>query len=226
MNIVEDAWHGSPHNFKRFSTDYLGSGEGFNTFGWGLYFTGKREVADFYRKKLSRETGGEGYIYNVNLPDDGYLLWDTSLRKQPKPIQTVAFSFLKILEHPPQELRWGTHCEIEPNLRQSSAVIEGRGRTFKVYAEDGTWELLRVFDSLPDAIKAANAKIREQFLRQTGEQFYQDLTWSLGDAKQASLALLGKGIHGIKYLTGNDRKAEHGEYNYVIFDASHVNIKR
>jgi len=50
MRLVEgDAWHGSPRQFAAFSTDHMGSGEGFSSFGWGLYFTDTRAVADWYR---------------------------------------------------------------------------------------------------------------------------------------------------------------------------------
>jgi len=36
----------------QFSTDKIGSGEGAQAYGWGLYFAGKKEVAEFYRQKL------------------------------------------------------------------------------------------------------------------------------------------------------------------------------
>ena len=47
------AWHGSPHDFDAFSLDKIGTGEGAQAYGWGLYFAGKREVAEHYRKALS-----------------------------------------------------------------------------------------------------------------------------------------------------------------------------
>lgn len=46
-------YHGSPHRFDSFSTDHIGRGEGFQTFGWGLYFASREEIADWYRAKLS-----------------------------------------------------------------------------------------------------------------------------------------------------------------------------
>src|SRR5690606_17772255 len=51
------AWHGSPHRFDRFSTQAIGSGEGAQAYGWGLYFTDAKAVAEFYRDSLSRERG-------------------------------------------------------------------------------------------------------------------------------------------------------------------------
>jgi hypothetical protein len=49
----QSGWHGSPHLFNRFSTDFIGTGEGAQAFGWGLYFSGMREVAEFYKSALS-----------------------------------------------------------------------------------------------------------------------------------------------------------------------------
>ena len=45
------AWHSSPYYFERFTTDAIGTGEGSQVFGWGLYFASKREVAEWYRKQ-------------------------------------------------------------------------------------------------------------------------------------------------------------------------------
>lgn len=50
---LQAAWHGSPHRFDKFSTGAMGTGEGNQAYGWGLYFSGKREVAEWYRRNLS-----------------------------------------------------------------------------------------------------------------------------------------------------------------------------
>jgi hypothetical protein len=41
-------WHGSPHLFDKFSTDFIGAGEGVQAYGWGLYFTDKEGIARSY----------------------------------------------------------------------------------------------------------------------------------------------------------------------------------
>ena len=46
-------WHGSPYQFDRFSLEHMGTGEGVQAFGWGLYFAGNRDVAEHYKKVLS-----------------------------------------------------------------------------------------------------------------------------------------------------------------------------
>lgn len=49
-------FHGSPHRIlDRFSTEHIGTGEGIQAFGWGLYFTDLESIARYYAKKLSND---------------------------------------------------------------------------------------------------------------------------------------------------------------------------
>lgn len=48
------AYHGTPHEFDRFDVGRIGSGEGSQSYGWGLYFAGRESVAQWYRDKLTR----------------------------------------------------------------------------------------------------------------------------------------------------------------------------
>ena len=57
------AYHGSPYSFKKFSTQNIGTGEGAQAFGWGLYFTDLESIAMAYAKKLS----GDEYSYDGKL---------------------------------------------------------------------------------------------------------------------------------------------------------------
>jgi hypothetical protein len=49
------AYHGSPHSFDKFSTSQIGTGEGAQAYGRGLYFAEREKTAEGYRKKLSRD---------------------------------------------------------------------------------------------------------------------------------------------------------------------------
>ncbi len=51
--FAQRAWHGSPHTFDRFSTEHIGTGEGAQAHGWGLYFAENRMTAEGYRIRLS-----------------------------------------------------------------------------------------------------------------------------------------------------------------------------
>lgn len=51
--FAQRAFHGSPHIFEEFSTDHIGTGEGAQAHGWGLYFAADRDVAERYRNVLT-----------------------------------------------------------------------------------------------------------------------------------------------------------------------------
>jgi len=49
-----DAFHGSPYEFDKFTTQKIGTGEGAQAFGWGLYFTDLESIAKGYAEKLAK----------------------------------------------------------------------------------------------------------------------------------------------------------------------------
>jgi len=51
-------YHGSPHDFDRFSMDKIGTGEGAQAYGHGLYFAESPDVARGYRDTLTANTLG------------------------------------------------------------------------------------------------------------------------------------------------------------------------
>ena len=50
----QSAWHGSPHDFVEFLLSAIGTGEGAQAHGWGLYFAQNREVSQGYRERLKQ----------------------------------------------------------------------------------------------------------------------------------------------------------------------------
>ena len=56
------AYHGSPHDFDKFSMDKIGTGEGAQAYGHGLYFADSPDVAKSYRGMLSNPQVREGYF--------------------------------------------------------------------------------------------------------------------------------------------------------------------
>lgn len=52
--LEQPAYHGSPYEFDKFTLDHIGKGEGAQAYGWGLYFAGNKEVAEYYREELSK----------------------------------------------------------------------------------------------------------------------------------------------------------------------------
>ena len=59
--LYQAAFHGTPYRgIEKFSTDKIGTGEGAQAYGWGLYFASKRGVAEHYREMLSNRDA-KGY---------------------------------------------------------------------------------------------------------------------------------------------------------------------
>ena len=56
--------HGSPHKFDKFSTEKIGTGEGAQAFGWGLYFTDLDSIAKEYAKRLKPDLALENETIN------------------------------------------------------------------------------------------------------------------------------------------------------------------
>lgn len=69
--LYQPAYHGSPHIFDKFSTDKIGTGEGAQAYGWGLYFAGRKGVAEYYRKSLTPNPGVEAGQFSTRLQYKG-----------------------------------------------------------------------------------------------------------------------------------------------------------
>ena len=49
------AYHGTPYRFEQFDIEKIGTGEGAQAYGYGLYFAGEPDVARGYRQTLARD---------------------------------------------------------------------------------------------------------------------------------------------------------------------------
>jgi hypothetical protein len=63
-----EAYHGSPHKFDKFSMDNIGTGEGAQAYGHGLYFADSQDVAKGYRSELTGRDAQKSF--QDGLPDD------------------------------------------------------------------------------------------------------------------------------------------------------------
>ncbi|HJZ22038.1 MAG TPA: hypothetical protein VJ226_13835, partial [Bradyrhizobium sp.] len=64
-----EAWHGSPHDFDRFDVSGIGTGEGAQAYGHGLYFAENEKVARGYQ----RATSDKAFVNKVaELYDEGF----------------------------------------------------------------------------------------------------------------------------------------------------------
>jgi hypothetical protein len=66
-----EAYHGSPHKFDKFSMENIGTGEGAQAYGHGLYFADSEDVARNYRNDLTQRglLGGKDVIQPDGVSD-------------------------------------------------------------------------------------------------------------------------------------------------------------
>lgn len=94
------AYHGSPYDFSKFDTAAIGTGEGAQAYGHGLYFAENEGVARDYRDRLAGkidlmaplgkgtpENLGHMYEVNINAPPEHFLDWDKPLSEQSQHVQ-------------------------------------------------------------------------------------------------------------------------------------------
>lgn len=72
---AQAAWHGSPHDFDEFDLGAIGSGEGNQAHGWGLYFAKSKRVSDNYKKTLKKLHNSEtASLFKVDIPSEKTML--------------------------------------------------------------------------------------------------------------------------------------------------------
>lgn len=71
----QSAWHGSPHDFDEFDLGAIGTGEGNQVHGWGLYFAKDKKVSKQYKDVLSKLQGSnKSSLFKVEIPNETELL--------------------------------------------------------------------------------------------------------------------------------------------------------
>lgn len=100
--FFQTAWHGTPHDFEKFDLGAIGTGEGAQARGWGIYTTADKHVAEkYYRERLSAngrtwlenwinrtlglKAGNQGKLFRVEIPESDVMLdLDKSFAEQPE----------------------------------------------------------------------------------------------------------------------------------------------
>ena len=73
--FYQSAWHGSPHDFDEFDLGAIGTGEGNQAHGWGLYFAKDKKVSKQYKDVLSKLQGSnKSSLFKVEIPNETELL--------------------------------------------------------------------------------------------------------------------------------------------------------
>jgi hypothetical protein len=246
------AYHGSPHDFDRFSMDKIGTGEGAQAYGHGLYFAQNEGVASQYRSLLSRNprvngvpiVGTEGGAERFLVDADGDVFEARRLaekaakeyRKSPTKIDQIraeaadaAVEKLSGWMRDNAVQRPGGHMyEVRINADPDDfldwdAPLSEQSPQVRVASPE--MPAGRGRDAIDRLYSQEADQIREAFGR--GE-VPMDQYQRANPNVQVSNRLRDAGIPGIKYRDAGSRGVDgvEGTRNFVVFDDSLIEIVR
>lgn len=230
------AYHGGPNDHDGFDTGFIGSGEGAQAFGWGLYFASKRQIAEHYRDKLSR------HLYGTPKALAHDVMKDVS-GDEARAIEVLNDRLASWKRTSPEYRADGFDTKIADAIRSIEDGSYKVGRLYTVEIPEADEYLLwdRLLSEQPAKVREAirplveaRAEMYAQYGQSfdyegelaslTGRDLYLEMEAEQGSDRAASLALKGAGVAGIKYLDGTSRDEGEGSYNYVVFDGADVQI--
>ncbi|MFM2004815.1 MAG: hypothetical protein RLZZ09_470 [Pseudomonadota bacterium] len=239
------AYHGSPHDFDRFSMDKIGTGEGAQAYGHGLYFAEQEGIARSYRDGLSAAK-------RPVIPEDPALL--EKIKNNNKRADYLS----------DQQQYASSQAEFDSIANKIAAIedenkglLGTKGSMYEVEINadpDSFLDWDKPLSEQPEAVRSALSSVmpdyRTRNIAGTPHAFVNDRMIELENpeisgrdayvlsrmgqqgpttreqAAVASNVLREAGIPGIKYLDAGSRGAGDGTRNYVVFDDSLIDIIR
>lgn len=137
--LFQPAYHGSPHLFERFSLHAIGTGEGVQGYGWGLYFASQRETAEFYRDNI-QPTGRPfktATLNGISYPA-GTMIGNALYESKKKGINATIAELRKSIRFnesyaPTMAALHQSVLDLVLNIENTDLItIEGEGRVYKV----------------------------------------------------------------------------------------------
>ncbi len=233
------AYHGSPHDFDKFSLDKIGTGEGAQAYGHGLYFAENEGVARGYRDALRfprvdsiaspRDAVIDDLNYHRGNVEGLRGIYQGMVNSGNAEAAKVGADKLALLDSvvsdmpgrmyevninadPADFLDWDKPLsEQSPAIRDAFSSLGTPERLASVRGEDAYRALGSQMGALDWPVGADAA---------TRRSFYSNA------AVKSSEALQDRGIPGIRYLDAGSRGAGDGSRNYVVFDDKLIEILR
>jgi hypothetical protein len=231
-SIIAPLFHGSPHKFEKFALEKIGTGEGAQAYGHGLYFAENKKVAQAYRDDLSYWTPSASVdeaanksrwaeIANLELakakgvtPYGG--TWTPDWERRLHSAKQEAGQFgtnpghmyeVRVDANPEDFLQWDMPLAAHPDPVVKSYFGGNRPDPEAIrQMGDSPWYKSQA-DFIDNTLRATPEDMRG---RLQSPEFVSDL------AK--------RGIPGIRYLDQGSRNVGSGTHNYVVFDPSLIDI--
>lgn len=228
------AFHGSPHSFDQFSLDAIGTGEGAQAYGHGLYFAESEDVARSYRDTLSTSINDGA---QRRLEREGGNL-DAAIAKAREMSERYraggAESYARAVE---EDLRGLERYQQTGDWTPGSMYEVGINAHPDTFLD---WD--RPMAEQPESVRAALEDVLanvpgvrdnlQPYEIDTGPSNGANLMGAFSEARPGDYRtamtdeLRQRGVNGIRYLDGNSRGVGEGSSNYVVFNDELVKILR
>jgi hypothetical protein len=204
------AYHGTPHNIEgAFDISKVGTGEGAQAYGHGMYYAENPKVADQYRKDLSADI-------NYNYDTKKYQVIDK--RKK------ILGEFDDLRTANEEAIKAGNLYKVDipdeyvPNMIDWDKQLKDQPEFIKKFVSKHEKELTAdMHEWMP---QSKNDKIWDR-MRGIDLMFWAN---ELYGKEKAAKYLDSQGIKGIKYLDEQSRSKKAGTSNFVVFEPSKVKI--
>ena len=253
-------YHGTPHKFKptkknplgEFDLSKIGTGEGAQAYGHGIYLAEGKETGKYYKESLGgdiKTIDGKPMDYNNVDHAAAYMVSDGGREKAIKVLQNDINHLKKTSEN--NRMGWEEetirHKEniikrINSDIKLPKYKSELAGHLYEVDLPDEHIDKMLDWDKplseQPKAVQEAiSPLVKEEMERldisdvdmlnrrhPQASSLYHQLSVRLGGKEAASAKLNELGIPGIKYHDAMSRGAGEGTRNFVLFDPSVAKI--
>ena len=181
----QSAYHGTPHKFDNFSTEHIGSGEGAQAHGWGLYFASNKDISENYRKDLLESYNNMSSLKYKGQPVEEENLQTALYRLKKNGLEDALFYIDKKIQFYKEQY--------EQDKKEYSRV-KGYLETKKILLDRAVKVKKMLKDVNPDDIDISNGQLYEVDIPEDDVMLNEDLPFS----KQSK-----KVQEGLKSLTSN-----------------------
>ena len=247
-----DVYHGSPHRFEEFDASKIGTGEGAQAYGHGIYLAENPEIAKGYRDRLQRQgkmdsTGQLDSMMEKSLPkvQGGYEIKGVIYPYHKDLIEGISQGLIKKGDIP-DDLYNVAKSYTEPGALYTADLPDemvDRMLDWDKRISDQpefvqkAWADWRASPQAQKLVKQMTARgssaqdIEKMFANPTGETMHKWIYEGYGSAKGGEMPkvasfLKDKGLLGVKYQDAGSRgQGGSGTRNFVVFPGEEKKVK-
>jgi len=235
------AWHGSPHIFEKFDSSKIGSGQGAQAYGRGLYMAEKKDVSLPYMQPAYKDMVGTSIdgkpINSLNLNYEQYTAARAAERAGgiPQAIEKYTNEVNSALSKGNKKYAEGMQevldsikslpgKEIQKTIDQSKNLYSGHnGFLYKVDLPDTHVRRMLDWDA-PLKDQPRNVRALAKQLGMDMNDLGGDLVAKVGKDEAGKEIMQKANIRGIKYFNEQGVKTKEPSRNFVVFDPNHLTI--